>query len=105
VAAVAAAADAEHGKEIFQVCAACHTEEPDSVGPSLKGIVGRRSAALEDFRYSNAMRRANLIWDEANLRDYLANPQTMLRGNRMAFAGLENLKDIDDLIAYLATLQ
>jgi cytochrome c len=102
---VAEAADAEHGKEIYQVCAACHSEEPDSVGPSLKGIVGRKSAALEDFRYSNAMRRANLVWDEPTLRDYLASPQTKLRGNRMVFAGLENPKDIDDLIAYLATLQ
>jgi cytochrome c len=90
---------------VYQACAACHTDEPDAVGPSLTGIVGRQSAALYDFRYSTAMRRANLIWDEANLREYLASPQDKIRGNRMAFEGLTNPQDLDDVIAYLATLK
>ena len=64
----ALAADAEHGKMLFAPCAACHTDRPDAIGPSLKGVFGRRSAALPDFRYSNPMRRANLVWDEDNLR-------------------------------------
>ena len=42
--------------------------------PSLKGVFGRKSAALEDFRYSNAMKRANLVWDEDNLRAYIRDP-------------------------------
>src|SRR5215472_2867222 len=101
----AIAAEAEHGKQLFQACAACHTERPDAIGPSLKGVVGRKSAALEDFRYSNPMRRVNLVWDEANLRDYLANPQGKVPGNRMPYAGLHEPKDLDDLIAYLKTLK
>jgi cytochrome c len=105
LAAAAEAADLEHGKEVFRVCAVCHTEKSDSPAPSLKGILGRRSAALDDFRYSNSMIRADLIWDEANLREYLADPQAKVRGNRMAFMGLENAKDIEDVIAYLATLR
>ena len=64
VSTIALAADAEHGKQLFQACAACHTERPDALGPSLRGVVGRKSAALEDFRYSNPMKRANLVWDE-----------------------------------------
>ena len=66
----AAAADSDHGKVLYQTCAACHTERPDALGPSLKAVVGRKSAALEDFRYSNPMKRANLVWDENNLREY-----------------------------------
>ena len=58
------AADANHGKTLFTACQACHTEKPDALGPSLKNVVGRKSAALEDFRYSAAMKRANLTWDE-----------------------------------------
>ena len=67
----AMAADASHGKELFVACAACHAERPDAIGPNLKGVFGRKSAALDDFRYSNPMKRANLVWNAANLRDYL----------------------------------
>ena len=101
----AVAADAEHGKVLFQTCAACHTERPDALGPSLKGVVGRKSAALEDFRYSGPMRRANLVWDEANLRQFIADPQAKVAGNRMPFGGLHAAADVDDVVAYLATLK
>ena len=97
------AADANHGKELFTACAACHTERPDSLGPSLKGVVGRKSASLEDFRYSPAMQRANLTWDQKNLHDYLMDPQAKVRGNRMPFSGFPSAADADDVIAYLTT--
>lgn len=103
--APAFAADANHGKTLFTACAACHTEKPDALGPSLKGVVGRKSGSLEDFRYSAAMKRANLTWDEANLRDYLRDPQTKVKGNRMPFSGFANAGDADDVVAYLVTLK
>ena len=99
--APAAAADADHGKALSQTCVACHTEKPDAIGPSLKGVFGRKSAALDDYRYSNPMKRANLTWDEANLRDYIVDPQARVKGNRMPFAGVRNPKDADDLVAFL----
>src|SRR5512147_728429 len=98
-AAPALAADANHGKELFQACIACHSEKPDAIGPSLKGVVGRKSAALDDFRYSAPMRRANLTWDEANLRAYIADPQGKVKGNRMPFGGVGEAKDVDDIVA------
>ena len=67
----AAAADVEHGKVLFETCAACHSDRADALGPNLKGVFGRRSASLDDFRYSNPMKRANLVWDEDNLRAYI----------------------------------
>jgi cytochrome c len=100
----AAAADAEHGKALFQTCAACHTDRPDALGPSLKGVVGRKSAALDDFRYSNPMKRANLVWDEDNLRAYISDPQAKVKGNRMPYGGVNDPKDVDDIIAYLKVL-
>ena len=103
--ATVAAADVEHGKALYQTCAACHTERPDALGPSLKGVVGRKSAALDDFRYSNPMRRANLVWDEDNLRAYIQDPQTKVKGNRMPYGGLSDPKDVDDIIAYLKVLK
>jgi cytochrome c len=97
----AAAADVSHGKELFFACAACHSEKPDAIGPDLKGVFGRKSAALDDFRYSNPMKRANLTWDAANLRAYLIDPQAKVKGNRMPFGGVANPAEADDLVAYL----
>ena len=97
----ALAADAAHGKVVFQTCAACHSDKPDAIGPSLRGVYGRKSAALPDFRYSTAMTRANLTWDDANLKAYIKDPQAKVKGNRMPFGGLSSDADIDDVIAYL----
>jgi cytochrome c len=99
----AMAADATHGKELFLACAACHTEKPDAIGPNLRGVFGRKSALLDDFRYSNPMKRANLVWDAANLRAYLIDPQSKVRGNRMPFGGVANPSEADDIVAFLQT--
>lgn len=103
----AAAADAVHGKQLYAACAACHGDDARtaSLGPSLKGVVGRHAGSLETFRYSNPMKRSNILWDEANLKDYIANPQAKVKGNRMPFAGVADAGDVDDLVAYLKTLQ
>src|SRR5712675_3430917 len=103
--APALAANAGHGEEVYRACAACHTEKPDALGPSLKGVIGRKAGALEDYRYSNPMRRANLVWDETNLRQFLADPQGKVAGTRMPFGGLGDPRDIDDVVGYLATLK
>jgi cytochrome c len=97
----ATAADAVHGKVVFQTCAACHSDKPDAIGPTLRGVYGRKSASLLDFRYSNAMTRANLTWDDANLKAYIKDPQAKVKGNRMPFGGLSSDADVDDVIAYL----
>lgn len=101
----AIAADTQNGQALFQACVACHTEKPDAVGPSLRGVFGRKSAERDDFRYSNAMKGANLTWDEANLRAYIENPQAKIPGNRMPFGGLNAGKDVDDIVAYLKTFR
>jgi cytochrome c len=100
----APAADASRGKTLYAACAACHSEKPDALGPNLKGVVGRKAAALDDFRYSAPMRRANLVWDDANLKAYILDPQATVKGNRMPFGGLREGRDVDDIVAYLKTL-
>jgi cytochrome c len=105
LASPSAAANLDHGKQVFAACAACHTEKPDALGPSLKGVVGRKSASLDDFRYSGPLRRANLTWDEGTLKQFLADPQAKVPGTRMPFGGLSDPKDVDDVVGYLATLK
>jgi cytochrome c len=105
MASPASAADVEHGKQVFQTCAACHSDKPDALGPNLAGVVGRKAGSRDDFRYSPAMTRAGFNWDTGSLRDYLADPQAKVKGNRMPFSGLTDPKDLDDVIAYLGTLK
>jgi cytochrome c len=101
----ASAADAAHGKQVFESCAACHTDRADAIGPDLKGVLGRKAAALEGYRYSGPMRRAHFVWDEANLKQYITDPQAKVPGNRMPFSGLHDQRDVDDVVAYLETLK
>ena len=101
----ALAADVEHGKQVYQTCAACHSDKPDALGPNLAGVIGRKAGSRDDFRYSPAMTRAGFTWDAGSLRDYLADPQAKVKGNRMPFAGLNDPKDVEDVIAYIGTLK
>jgi len=103
-ATAASAADSARGKQLFATCAACHSDKPDAIGPTLRGVYGRKSGSISDFHYSTAMQRANLAWDDANLREYIKDPQAKVKGNRMPFGGLSNPEDIDDVIAYLKAL-
>jgi cytochrome c len=100
----ASAQDATRGKAAFEQCAACHSFDPtrSETGPHLKGLIGRKSASVEDFIYSPAMRRANVTWTPEQLDAYLKDPQAPpFRGNRMPFAGIPDAQARADLIAYL----
>lgn len=103
IAGPAAAGDAARGRDVFKVCIACHSDRPGDLGPSLIGVVGRKAAALDDYRYSGPMARAGFVWDEARLREFLRDPQSLVKGTRMPFDGLGEDADIDDVIAYLAS--
>jgi cytochrome c len=106
-AAAARAQNADNGKAVFRtVCGICHTvvAGKNMVGPSLSGVVGRKSGSLPDFHYSEAMKNANLTWDEATLDKYLTNPRGVVPGTLMAYAGLKDDQKRKDLIAYFATV-
>lgn len=100
------AADPDKGKAVFEQCAACHSlgEAGDFDGPTLKGVIGRTAGALEDYRYSAAMKRSGVTWDAAALDKYIADPQAFIPGNRMAFAGIGDRTQREDLIEYIASV-
>jgi cytochrome c len=105
-AGAANAGDATHGAQVFNACAACHaTDNTTRLGPGLQSIVGRRSGTMPGFRYSRAMKNANITWDEKSLDTYVNAPQTLVPGTTMPFSGLPNAGDRADLIAYLETLK
>ncbi len=95
--------DAAAGKKVFNKCKACHSmaEGKNKVGPTLFKIMGRDAAAIEGFKYSKAMKKSGLNWDEDTLEKYLAKPKKLVPGTRMAFAGLKKEADIDNVIAWM----
>lgn len=99
--------DSAAGVKVFRKCKACHVvglEPINRVGPHLNNIVGRAIGGIEGFKYSKsliAFSKENPVWTEPLLDAYLLNPRTLIKGGRMAFAGLRKEKDRRDVIAYM----
>ncbi len=104
----AQAADPAAGKSVFtSQCSICHSPQAgkNMVGPSLFGIVGRKTGSVAGFHYSPANQSANVTWDAATLDKYLQAPRSVIPGTIMTYAGLKDDTKRADLIAYLGTLQ
>jgi len=100
------AGDAAKGEKVFAKCKACHEVEKgvNKVGPTLKGVVGRKAASVEGYKYSEAMTAKGaegVVWDEATLIAYLPDPKAFVPKTKMAFAGLKKPEEVADVIAYL----
>jgi len=97
------AGDAEQG-QIFRQCAACHALEPGQhlTGPSLARIWKRKAGTTEGFpRYSEALKKSGIVWDEKTLDRWLKESQAMVPGNTMTFPDIPEGRVRADLIAYL----
>jgi cytochrome c len=102
----AMASDVAKGKKLFNRCKACHVlDKPkNKVGPHLVGIMGRASATVEGFKYSKAMKAANVVWDEETLDAFLAKPKSFIKRTKMAFPGLKKPAQRADIIAYMKSV-
>ena len=105
VAPAQAEGDAAAGEKVYRKCKACHVveEEKNKVGPHLINVIGRTPGSLDGFKYSKAMIAygEENVWDEETLGAYLAAPKKVVKGTKMAFAGLKKDEDIANVIAYL----
>ena len=106
-AAGAWSADAERGKALFGQCKRCHqvgSGAAHRIGPHLNDVFGRAAGSFANFRYSDAMKDAGsggLVWSEATLDAFLADPHTFVPHSRMSFDGMEGAEDRSDLVAWL----
>lgn len=99
--AVAFGADADRGQQLWESrCFGCHGLDGDRVGPRHRGVVGRKAGAVPGYAYSPALKGASIVWDEASLDAWLADPQKLLPGQRMNFR-VAVPADRADIIAYL----
>ena len=100
--------DVKAGEAVFKrTCGVCHTVEAgkNKIGPSLAGVVGRKSGSLDGFKYSDAMKKADVTWSDDTLEKYLTDPKAFVPGNRMAFAGVKKEADRKAVIDYLETVK
>ena len=96
--------NATRGQRVFGSCAACHSLQPDQsmTGPSLAGLWNRKAGSLASFsRYSAALQSANIVWNDKTLDDWVTDPQHLVPGNEMTFAGIKDAQQRADLLAFL----
>lgn len=114
--------DAAAGEKEFRKCKACHMmQDADGndivkggrVGPNLYGIVGRKIAAQEEYKYGDGILAAaeanpDLMWTEEELVTYMTDPAGWVKeksGDKSARSKMtfKLNKGQADLAAYLAS--
>jgi cytochrome c len=95
-----AAGDAARGETLYHDCQACHSFDKNQIGPMHRGIVGRAAGTVAGFDYSEALKNARIVWTEANLDKWLADPEIFVPGSKMYFS-VDGAADRADIIAFL----
>ena len=104
IAALMAMGDIALGEKVFKKCAACHSivkGGKNNIGPALYNVVGRKTGAVTDYKYSKALTSYGKEWTFEELNGYLIKPAKWIKGTKMAFAGLRKEKDRASVIKYL----
>ena len=65
IAALMAMGDIALGEKVFKKCAACHSivkGGKNNIGPALYNVVGRKTGAVTDYKYSKALASFEKEW-------------------------------------------
>jgi cytochrome c len=101
----AMAQDVAAGKSSFNKCLACHAigeGAKNKVGPELNGLDGRKSGTAEGYSYSDANKNSGITWNKDQFLDYIKDPKAKIPSTKMAFAGIKNEKEANDLWAFIS---
>jgi cytochrome c len=60
---------------------------------------------VSGFSYSGPMQKSGIVWTEPNLTRWVAGPNRMVPGTRMAFPGITSKGQQADVVAYLKNLK
>ncbi len=100
----AAVSAIDAGKAAFASCAVCHNNVQGAgakMGPNLYGILGKKAGSSEGYSYSAALKASGIIWTEAELDAFIANPSAKVPGTKMGAGGVSNAEKRKAIIAYL----
>jgi len=106
VASGALAQDAAAGKTSFNKCLACHAigeGAKNKVGPELNGLDGRHSGTAAGYNYSDANKNSGITWNKDQFLEYIKDPKAKIPGTKMAFAGIKNENEANNLWAYVSS--
>ena len=97
--------DPAKGKQVFDNnCSGCHVLTGQGFsGPALAGVYRRKAGTDAGFMYSDALKKSGIVWDDAHLASFLADPSKLVPGTSMYF-NVTSPQDRDDVIAYLKSL-
>ncbi|HJW11138.1 MAG TPA: c-type cytochrome [Albitalea sp.] len=99
-----AAGDAANGQALYEArCGGCHSVAENRVGPAHRGVFGRRAGAREGFGYSKALTQSSVVWSEASLDAWLADPEKLIPGQAMNVQ-VSDAQARADIVAYLRSL-
>jgi cytochrome c len=97
-------ADADRGHQLFdRRCGGCHSVDNDKEGPRLRGAYGRKAGTVPSFKYSDAVTKSGVTWDDASLDKWLTDPDKFIPDADMDFH-IEKADERADVIAYLKQL-
>lgn len=102
-----ASAKPDGGQAVFKKCAACHTAEKggaNKIGPNLWGVVGRSKASVPGFAFSDPLKAKGGDWTYEDLARFIHAPKEFVPNTKMVFAGIDDVSQMADLLAYLRTL-
>jgi len=100
-AAVTQEPDASRGHQLFDKrCGGCHSLDNDNEGPRLRGGYGRKAGTVSTFKYSDALGKTAVTWDDISLDKWLTDPDKFIPDADMAFH-LEKADERTDVVAYL----
>ena len=99
-----ASTSADDGAKVFKKCTACHSIAQgggNKIGPTLWGVLGRKTGSVSDYKYSKAMAAHGKTWSFDEMNNFLIKPKDWIKGTKMSFAGLKNAKDRAAVILYM----
>ena len=100
----AAGQGAQDGKSLFEKrCSGCHALDADHEGPRLRGVFGRPAGKVKTFKYSEALQKAKVTWDEGELDKWLTDTESIAPDNDMGFR-VPKQEERAAIIAYLKSL-
>jgi cytochrome c len=100
----AAGQGGQDGKSLFEKrCSGCHALDADHEGPRLRGVFGRPAATVKTFKYSEALQKAKVTWDEAELDKWLTDTESIVPDNDMGFR-VPKQEERAAIISYLKSL-
>jgi cytochrome c len=71
------------------------------MGPALGNIFGKKAGSVEEYWYSEAIKKSDIIWTDCTLDQFLIKPRKFIKGTKMRFSGIRKKDQREAVIKYL----